>query len=84
VIAQLNFMLRGCFVYFQHADRWTFPAFDGWLRGRLRAMLRKQQKRPGFGRCLADHRRWPNAFFAELGLFTLTEAYAKASQSRCS
>jgi RNA-directed DNA polymerase len=77
-------MLRGWFVYFQHADRRTFPAFDFWLRRRLRAMLRKQQKRPGFGRCLADHRRWPNAFFAALGLFTLTEAYAKASQSRCS
>jgi hypothetical protein len=29
------------------------------------------------------HKRWPNAFFAELGLFTMTEAHALACQSRC-
>ena len=55
---------------------------DGFVRRRLRALKRKQEKRPGMGRCLSDHKRWPNAFFAELGLFTLTEAHASASQSR--
>jgi RNA-directed DNA polymerase len=30
----------------------------------------------------ADHQRWPNAFFAEHGLFTLTAAHALARQSR--
>ena len=34
------------------------------------------------GKCKADHQRWPNAFFAKRGLFTLTEAYVRASQSR--
>jgi len=82
VIADLNPMLRGWFAYFKHAHRWTFPDLDGWIRRRLRAFLRKQQKRPGFGRCLADQRRWPNAFFARRGLFTLTEAHAAASRSR--
>jgi hypothetical protein len=28
------------------------------------------------------HQRWPNAFFAQHGLFTLQEAYTAASQSR--
>lgn len=28
--------------------------------------------------------RWPNAYFAEQGLFTLKAAHAAASQSRCS
>lgn len=83
VIARLNPMLKGWFAYFQHADRRTFPRLDGWVRRRLRALLRKQQKRPGHGICKADHRRWPNAFFAQRGLFTLKEAYAMASQSRC-
>ncbi len=45
-------------------------------------MLRKQQKRPGLGRCHADHKRWPNVHFAELGLFTMTQARLQASQSR--
>ena len=51
-------------------------------RQRLRALLRKREKRPGFARAARDHRRWPNAFFAEHGLFTLHEAHALASQSR--
>jgi RNA-directed DNA polymerase len=55
---------------------------DGFIRRRLRALLRKQEKRPGFGRCHADHRRWPNAYFAAQGLFTMTEARRLASQSR--
>jgi RNA-directed DNA polymerase len=49
----------------------------------LRAMLRKQQHRPGQGRCFNDHKRWPNAFFAGLGLFTMSEAHQLARQSRC-
>jgi hypothetical protein len=31
---------------------------------------------------LKDHQRWPNAFFAAQGLFTLHEAYGRARQSR--
>ena len=81
VIDDLNPMLRGWFGYFKHAHRWTFGTIDGFIRRRLRAMLRKHEKRPGFGRCYNDHKRWPNAYFAERGLFTLKEAHAKASQS---
>ncbi len=82
IIKKLNPMLRGWFEYFKHAYRTTFPSLDGWIRRRLRAILRKQEKRPGMGRCLADHKRWPNAYFAELGLFTLAEARVLASQPR--
>jgi RNA-directed DNA polymerase len=83
VIETLNPILKGWFGYFKHADPWEFRQLDGFIRRRLRAMLRKQEKRPGFGRCHADHQRWPNAFFAGQGLFTLTGAHALASQSRC-
>ena len=65
---------------------WTermLAALGNGVKGnKLRALLRKQDKRPGIGRCYADHRRWPNAFFAEEGLFTMTEARLLASQSR--
>jgi len=82
IIAELTPILRGWFGYFKHAHRSTFRAVDGFVRRRLRAILRKREKRPGFGRTSSDHRRWPNAFFAQHGLFTLQEAYAAACQSR--
>ncbi len=80
IIAALNPMLRGWFGYFKNARAIQLCAVDGFTRRRLRAVLRKQQKRPGIGRCLADHARWSNAFFAEQGLFTFTEALARARQ----
>ncbi len=82
IIADLNPMLRGWYGYFKHAHRGTFPQVDGFVRRRLRALLRKQEKRPGRGRCHADHRRWPNVYFATAGLFTMTEAWRMASPSR--
>jgi RNA-directed DNA polymerase len=82
VIAGLNPMLRGWFGYFKHAHPTTFIALDGFIRRRLRAMLRKQQRRPGFGRCLADHQRWSNAFFAQAGLLALHTAWLTARGPR--
>ena len=82
IVSGLNPLLRGWFTYFKHAQRGIFRTLDGFIRRRLRALLRKQAKRPGVGRCLADHQRWPNAYFAAAGLFTLTEARQAASQSR--
>jgi RNA-directed DNA polymerase len=82
MIADLNPLLKGWFGYFKHAHPMTFSGMDGFTRRRLRAVRRKQEKRPGLGRCLADHLRWSKAFFADLGLFTMTEAHALASRSR--
>jgi len=82
IIKDINPMLRGWFTYFKHAHSRTFRPIDGFIRRRLRAILRKQDKRPGFGRGYSDHHRWPNAYVANLGLFTLYEAYGQASQSR--
>jgi len=82
IIEDLNPMLRGWFNYFKHAHWVTQLGIDGFVRRRLRALLRKQQKRPGMGRCFSDHRRWPNTFFATQGLFTITTAHGLASQSR--
>ena len=71
VIADLNRTLRGWFGYFKQAHYRTFDILDGFVRRRLRALLRKQDKRPGRGHCRADHQRWTNAYFANAGLFAL-------------
>jgi RNA-directed DNA polymerase len=82
IIEDLNPMVRGWFNYFKHAHSVAQLGIDGLVRRRLRAILRKQEKRPGMGRCLDDHLRWPNTFFATQGLFTITAARVVASQSR--
>ena len=82
IIADLNPALRGWFNYFKHAHPVTFKWMDGFVRRRLRAILRKHEKRPGIGICRDDHQRWPNKFFAAQGLFTMTAAWKLASQSR--
>jgi RNA-directed DNA polymerase len=69
-IDRVNPILRGWFGYFKHAPHWAMKEVDGWVRMRLRSILRKRQKRQGRGRG-ADHQRWPNAFFVGQGLFSL-------------
>lgn len=81
IIAKINPILRGWFEYFKHSKSNTFPALDGWVRMRLRSILRKRCRRRGRGRG-ADHQRWPNTFFTAAGLFTMTEAHAAALRSR--
>jgi RNA-directed DNA polymerase len=82
VIADLNRTLQGWFGYFKHAHPHTFRTLDKMIRRRLRALLRKQEKRPALGLCRDDHLRWPTAFFADQGLFALHRAWAIARQSR--
>ncbi|MGH7926915.1 MAG: group II intron reverse transcriptase/maturase [Candidatus Binatia bacterium] len=82
IIEDLNPTLRGWFNYFKHAHSVAQIGIDGFVRRRLRAILRKQEKRSGMGKCLNDHLRWPNTFFATQGLFTLDAAWKLASQSR--
>ena len=82
IIADLNPMLRGWFGYFKHARPRLYRRLDQFIRRRLRALLRKQDKRPSMGHREADHRQWTNAFFAELGLFTLQAAHEDARGSR--
>jgi RNA-directed DNA polymerase len=65
---------RGWFEYFKHSHWTIFEKLDKWIRMRLRSLLRHRQKRKGRSRG-QDHNRWPNAFFAEQGLFSLTAAY---------
>ena len=77
IIVDLNRTLKGWFVYFRRCYPIVFSKLDGWIRRRLRSLLRKRQGRKGISRHGNDERRWPNAFFAEQGLFSLKAAHAK-------
>jgi len=84
VIKRINPTLKGWFEYFKQAHKTTFADIDGHIRRRLRAILRAQEKRPGMGWTHDDHKKWPNKFFREVGLFSLEQAHAHfLSQSRC-
>jgi RNA-directed DNA polymerase len=71
IIAQVNPILRGWHGYFRNSHWTGLSGPDGWLRRRLRALLRKREKRPSYGLSKADSRRWPNRWFAARGLFSL-------------
>jgi RNA-directed DNA polymerase len=71
IIAKANPILRGWHGYFRESYRTGLSGPDGWLRRRLRALLRKREKRPGYGLSEADSRRWPNRWFAAQGLYSL-------------
>ena len=80
IIVDLNRTLKGWFEYFKHSHKSTFPRLDQWVRMRVRSILRRRHHRRGQGRGW-DHLRWPNAFFAQHGLFSLTAAHAQVRQS---
>ena len=80
IITDVNRTTRGWFEYYKHSYQSVFTELDGWIRMRLRSVLRKQTKRRGRGRG-RDHQRWPNAYFAKQRLFSLKAAHAAACQS---
>lgn len=80
IVDAVNPILRGWYVYFKHARPGPFSHLDGWVRMRLRSILRRRRggRGRGHGR---DHQRWPNAYFTELGLFSLRAANTRDRQS---
>jgi RNA-directed DNA polymerase len=73
IIAELNPTMRGWYEYFQDSHWNVFKPVDGWVRMRLRSILRKWQGKKGRGRG-NDHQKWTNAYFDRLGLFCLERA----------
>jgi len=73
IIGAVNPILRGWYGYFKHVSTEALGETDGWVRGRLRSILR--QRRNGQGRARGkDHQRWGNGYFEALGLFGLERA----------
>jgi len=80
IIKDTNRTLKGWFEYFKHSHPRTFQIMDGWIRRRLRSILRKRHGRKGTAPGFANI-SWPNAYFAKQGLFSLQAAHAQACQS---
>ena len=73
IVWELRPKLQGFYGYFKHAERRSLAAMDGWIRARIRGILRRRRGLRGRGRGRDNH-RWPNRYFAELGLFSLADA----------
>ena len=73
IIRRINPILRGWYNYFRFSKLNALQDMDGWIRGRLRSILRKRAKKKGRARG-KDHQRWRICFFDEAGLFNLTAA----------
>jgi RNA-directed DNA polymerase len=73
IVADLNRTLASWFGYFKHAKANELGGIDGWIRMRLRSILRNRRGLEGRGRG-KDHQRWPNRYFTKLGLFCLLDA----------
>ena len=71
IITDVNRTLRGWYGYFQHSKPNVFPTVDGYVRRRLRSLLQWRMDGQGKGRGEAHH-RWPNPWFAQHGLLSLT------------
>jgi RNA-directed DNA polymerase len=76
IISELNAVIRGWFAYFKHSRHGVFKPLDGWIRRRVRSILRLRQGRRGIARG-KDYLRWPNAYFWRRGLFTMAETHTQ-------
>jgi len=73
IIAEVNQTLKGWYGYFKHVKGSQLREIDGWIRMRMRSILRKRNGQEGRGRG-SDHQRWPNRYFTKLGFFCLEDA----------
>src|SRR5262249_24747034 len=80
IISNVNQTLAGWVMYFKHSHKNAFPPLDKWMRMRLRSILRQRRKAKDCARG-HDNILWPNAFFVQQGLFTLSAAHAALRQS---
>lgn len=80
IIAKLKPIQRGWFEYFKHAHHNSFPDQDGWIRRRLRSILKKREKRKGISTC-KDNIRYPNKVFDNCGFFSMVKAHSELCQS---
>jgi RNA-directed DNA polymerase len=80
IIREINHSARGWFEYFKHSQNTVFKPMDGWIRQRLRRLLRRRHtgsRRTAY----RDYQRWPVAYFAKLGLISLALARRQASHA---
>ena len=82
IIASVNRTTWGWFEYFKHTSYTNvFRSLDGLIRRRLRRILLKRHKVSRHSGLGTAHQRWPNAYFAEQGLFSMEAAHVRIRQS---
>jgi RNA-directed DNA polymerase len=82
VIGELNPTLRGWYGYFRYSYYNVFASVDGFVRRRLRSILRSFEKRRGTAKNAGDNSRYPNALFKKLGLISLSDAHEQKAGAR--
>lgn len=73
LITLLNPILKGWYGYFKQACHTSLNEMDGWVRERLRGIMRKRRKRKKRV-SWANRKEWDVNYFNSLGLFNLTRA----------
>lgn len=81
IIQRVNRTLKGWYGYFHRSHPTTFPRIDEMVRRRLRRILLKRHRLSGNG-CGEANRRWTNAYFEALGLYSLVTAQRLDGRSR--
>ena len=79
IAAELNRSLIGWFGYFRHCRGTIYKDLDAKIRSRLRRLLLKRHRKNP--KRLPRQQRWPNAYFAKAGLYSLREAHFRFDQS---
>jgi RNA-directed DNA polymerase len=79
VIQRLNSNLRGWHAYFRHCHWSIFVEYDRMVRRRLRRLLEKWHRNNP--KRLSKTQRWPNQYFHEQGLYSLSAAHSQLVQS---
>ena len=79
IVTELNRVLIGWFGYFRHCRWMVFKDLDAKIRSRLRRLLLKRHRKNP--RRLPRNQRWPNAYFSDMGLWSLREAHFRFAQS---
>jgi RNA-directed DNA polymerase len=80
IVRDVSVTLRGWYGYFKHSKKGIFRDVDRWTRMRLRCILRRRLGHDYRSRKM-DNFKWPKAYFAEAGLFSLEQAHRLESQS---
>lgn len=78
IITKVNRVISGWYEYFSGASSPNpMEKVDGYVRKRLRGILRKRSKRKGSSYGGEDHKRWRNDWFMKAGLYCLSAAWKK-------
>lgn len=80
IIDKIKPIQKGWFEYYMHCRKYGLISLDGWVRMRLRTILRKRQNRKGRARG-TDNVKWPNKYFEDMGFFSLENALLSKCQS---